>query len=151
MNDLLAENLAYLLKGDAAVQAALAQRVGVTQPTISKWSRLAQTGSTSEPEFRKIARLAQALNVSLDDLAWRDLEHDPPAPASQPAGLDADKLSVVLGIVEGAIADSRKRVPMDFKARMVKRVYESQPTVTVDSAPALQAALASLLETIGTD
>jgi len=151
MNDMLAENLAHLLKGDPAVQAALAQKVGVTQPTISKWSRLAETKSTSEPEFRKIARLSRALGVSLDDLAWRDIANDPPGPASQPAGLDADKLALVLGIVEGAIADSRKRVPADFKARMIKRVYESQPTVSPDSAAAVQSALAGLLETIGND
>lgn len=71
--------------------------------------------------------------------------------ASQPVGLDASRLAIVLEIVEGAIADSRKKVPLAFKASMVKRVYDGQHALNADTAPAVRAALAGLLESFGTD
>lgn len=149
MNDMLADNLAYLLKGDREAQTNVAEKVGVTQPTISKWSRMALTGSASEPEFRKIAKLAHVLGVSLDDLAWRDVSALPPKSSSQPVGLDADKLTLVLSLVEGAIADSGKSVEPKFKARMIKRVYEDQHALSAEAASAVRLALAGLLETVG--
>lgn len=85
---MLAKNLAYLLRGDRFAQANLAEKVGVTQPTISKWSRMEQTGSTAEPEFRKIAKLARVVGVSLDDLAWRDVSSISSGSKSQPVGRD---------------------------------------------------------------
>lgn len=74
-----------------------------------------------------------------------------PAAPSHSMGLDLDKLSTVLAVVEGAIADSRKKVPAQFKASMIKRVYESQQGLSADTADAVRAALASLLETMGTE
>ena len=85
---MLAKNLAYLLRGDRIAQTNLADKVGVTQPTISKWSRMAQTESTAEPEFRKIAKLARVVGVSLDDLAWKDVSALPADSKSQPVGQD---------------------------------------------------------------
>ena len=146
---MLAANLAHLLKGDRDAQNTVADRVGVTQPTISKWSRMAETGSSSEPEFRKIAKLAQVLNVSLDDLAWRDLASLPPRSASQAVGLDPDKMTLVLDIVEGAIADSGKSVERKLKARMIKRVYEDKHALSGAAADAVRLALAGFLETVG--
>ena len=68
--DFLAKNLAFLLKGGEKVQAPLAEKIGVGQPTVSKWSRLHETGSASEPGFRSMSRLCQALKISMDDLAF---------------------------------------------------------------------------------
>lgn len=68
---------------------------------------------------------------------------------SQPMGLDLEKLSLTLSVVEGAIADSRKKVPPKFKANMIKRVYESKEPLTAESAVAVQAALAGILENLG--
>lgn len=93
------------------------------------------------PDFDDIPKLAAALGVHPGAL-FSDLP-------SQPAGLDSERLSIVLGIVEGAIADSRKRVPEAFKARMIKRVYEGQHELAADTAPAVQAALVGLLESLG--
>ena len=143
---MLAVNLAYLLRGDRAAQAAVAEAVGVGQPTISKWSRLAVTNSHSEPEFRKMARLARHMGVSLDDLAWRDLENDPPHSASQPMGLALDRMAVVLEVVDGAIADSRKRVPPKFRANLVKRVYEMPIELTPDTTETVRTMLVALME-----
>lgn len=70
---------------------------------------------------------------------------------SQPAGLDLGKLSTVLAVVEGAIKDSRKRVPPEFKASMIQRVYDSPHALTVDTAAAVRSALAGILETVGSD
>ncbi len=71
--------------------------------------------------------------------------------SSHPMGLDAARLATVLEIVEGAIADSRKKVPQAFKASMVKRVYDGQHLLNADTAPAVRAALAGLLESFGTE
>lgn len=76
MADMLTKNLAFLLRGDKSVQAATAAKAGVTQPTISKWARLHETNSESEPEFRDMARLCASLGVSLDALAFRDIERE---------------------------------------------------------------------------
>lgn len=65
--------------------------------------------------------------------------------------LDSDKLAIVLEVVEGAIADSRKRVPREIKARMIKRVYEGQHQLSADTAPAVQQALAAVLESFAED
>lgn len=94
----------------------------------------------------------EGAGVSIDYVNGDSQDVKPRHPrASQSTGLDADKLALVLGVVEGAIADSRKRVPTEFKARMIKRVYESQPTLNADSASAVQAALAGILETVGSE
>jgi transcriptional regulator with XRE-family HTH domain len=148
MNDMLAQNLAFLLKGDKATQTAVAQQVGVGQPTISKWSKLAEIGSPSEPEFRKMALLARAMRVSLDDLAWRDLENDPPASASQSAGLDVDKLATLIETVEAAVERSGRRVPARTKARLLTALYRDDQASAASSAQAVQAALASILATM---
>lgn len=74
-----------------------------------------------------------------------------PDMSSQSVGLDASRLATVLEIVEGAIADSRKRVPPMFKATMVKRVYDGQHLLNADTAPAVRAALAGLIDSFGDD
>ena len=147
MTDMLAENLAFLLKGDTDVQAKIAQSVGVTQPTISKWSRLAATKSTSEPEFRKMARLARALGVSLDDLAWRDIAKEPPHARSQPAGMDAVKLADLIEAVEATASDRGISLPPRFKARVVAALYTSSGDEPL-TAQAVRAALAAVMTSL---
>lgn len=88
MTDLLTKNLAFLLKGDRRAQTAIAEKIGVSQPTISKWSTLHVSRSTSEPGFRNMAQLGKGLGVSLDDLAFRDLEDEGPSAPSQPERLN---------------------------------------------------------------
>lgn len=75
----------------------------------------------------------------------------PPSAQSHVERLDSDKLAIVLAVVEGAIADSRKRVPREIKARMIKRVYEGQHQLSAETAPAVQQALAAVLESLAED
>lgn len=69
--------------------------------------------------------------------------------ASQTERLSVEKLDAVLSLVEGAIKDSRKRVPSKIKATMIKRVYESPHALTSESADTVRSALAGILETLG--
>lgn len=128
MNDLLAKNLAFLLRGDKKEQTRIANKIGVSQGTISKWSLLHGKGSPSEPEFRKMARLAECLNVSLADLAYRDLEVEGPSPQSphppsQPVRLDTGRLSLLIECMEGALLDSGRLLDPDRKARIISLMY----------------------------
>ena len=100
----------YLLP---TIMGAIADKIGVSQPTISKWSRLEQTGSISEPEFRKMARLARVLNVSLEDLAWRDLRREPPRAPSQDSGLDVSKLAGLIEAIEATVTRRGKKSKAD--------------------------------------
>ena len=99
---MLAKNLAFLLgAADRVSQEAIAKGAGTTQPTISKWAAL----GTRKPEFRSMALLAKHLGVSLDDLAWRDLERDGPSRPSHPAKLDLRRLGVALTAIDKALSD----------------------------------------------
>jgi len=130
--------------------ARLAERVGVTPAAVGHWAR----GEIAVP-LRRAAAVAAALGIpDPGDICVEWREHIAPFlgrashATSHPVGLDLGKLTTVLAVVEGAISDSRKDVPADFKARMIKRVYESQHALNAESAAAVQAALAGLLETL---
>lgn len=130
MNDLLAKNLAFLLKGDKKAQAQIAEKVGVSQGTVSKWANLYAKGSNSEPEFRSMARLAECLNVSLADLASRDLEIEGPShpllphqSLSQPVRLDTSRLALLIECMEGALRDSGRALDPARKARIIALMY----------------------------
>jgi len=106
MNDMLTKNLAFLLRGDKQAQAAIAERIGVSQGTISKWSKLHEKGSSSEPEFRNMAILANKLGVPLEDLAYRDIEREGLSRSpSQPATLDISRIGLALTSVDKALRD----------------------------------------------
>lgn len=129
MNDLLAKNLAFLLRGDKQAQTTIAERIGVNQGTVSKWSKLLEKGSKSEPEFRGMARLAAALGISLADLAHRDLEAEGPSPtsasqaASQPLRLDTARLALLIECMEGGLLDSGRLLDPNRKARIISLMY----------------------------
>jgi transposase-like protein len=138
--------LAQLVR-ETGGQAALATKIGKDKNQIYQWLR---------PEGSRYYRALSGEVAREIELAcgkatnWMDSDTDPSAP-SQPAGLDIGKLTLVLAVVDGAIEDSKKRVPGEFKARMIKRVYESQHALTADSAGAVREALAVLLETLGSE
>lgn len=144
MADFLAKNLAFLLKGDMNRQAQVAAKAGTTQPTISKWSKLHDTGSTSEPGFRSMAKLAAALGVSLDDLAHRDLEAAGPSAQSQVLGFNVDKLADLIETLEGAEMDAKRRLPPMQKASILATLY-ADGRVTGSSDDAIRATLVSIL------
>lgn len=147
MDDMLAANLAFLLRGDKAAQTAIADKIGVSQPTISKWSRLEQTGSISEPEFRKMARLARVLNVSLEDLAWRDLRREPPRAPSQDSGLDVSKLAGLIEAIEATARDADLELDPRFKARVIAAYYANSGEEPL-TAQAIRTALTAVMKSL---
>lgn len=114
MSDHLARNLAHLVELALLerTQVQLAEKLGVTQPTVSKWKnphRVTDGRKLPEPEFRGVARLVQLCGLSLttEDLMGRDLRSDPAVQsvygASQVSGLDADILGVALTSMDRVI------------------------------------------------
>lgn len=149
MTDYLAKNLAYLLKGDRATQNAIAEKTGVGQPTISKWSRMLVSGSASEPEFRSMARLCAAVGVSLDDLANRDIEESGPSPASQSVGFSDETISQALELVY-LLADAR---PEDASLKRpswatIKVAAKAIQEAEKDQREAIRLFLSGLYETV---
>ncbi len=127
-------------------QAELARACKIGAGSVSGW--FGQGKPTKMISGDNLVAAASFLGISPEFImTGRGAGNSP----SQSVGLDLDKLSIVLAVVEGAIADSRKKVPASFKARMVKRVYESQHQLSAETADAVKAALASLLETMGAE
>lgn len=154
MTDLLAKNLAFLLKGDKNAQTAVAEAIGVTQPTISKWSQMHEKAVSSEPSFRNMAKLAARFKITLDDLGSRDLEVEgPSSPAgvaslSQRAGLDVAKLADLLSTLDSACEKARVRIPPRVRARLVASIYADEEASAASSPQAIQAALVGILSTM---
>ncbi len=66
------ENLYYLRKRDKITQEELADRLGVTRQSVSKW----ETGEAS-PETDKLILICDLFGVSLDDIVRTDLTKEP--------------------------------------------------------------------------
>ncbi len=84
-----ANNLHYLRKRDKVTQEELAEKLGVSRQSVSKW----ETGE-AYPETDKLIALCDIFNVSLDDIVRNDMtatESEEPAPAApQPSAEEKD-------------------------------------------------------------
>lgn len=138
----LATNLKYLADREEIKQAALGDRLSIQQSTIQR----IMAGTTENPRLDSLLAISRFFKVGLDDLVHKDLRTGGGDP-SRPVGLDPDRLALVLAIVDGAISDSRKRVPDKFRARMIARVYDGQHALSGDTADAVRALLTGLIET----
>ena len=77
----VSENIADLRRKRGWSQEHLAEQLGVTRQSVSKWE-----SGTATPELEKLAALADLFGVSLDALArenWR-----PPSPSMEPTHLE---------------------------------------------------------------
>ena len=74
---MLAERIYSLRKERGLSQERLAEAVGVSRQTVSKWER-----GAAEPELEKLRALAEVFGVSLDSLAGG--AEDGPAPRAAP-------------------------------------------------------------------
>ena len=63
MEHILAENIRSYRKGLGLTQEQLAERLGITLGTVSKWER-----GSSEPDLSYIMELAELFHVSVDAL-----------------------------------------------------------------------------------
>ena len=73
----LARNLQYLRKRDKITQEDLADRLGVSRQSVSKWET-----DEAYPETEKLLALCELFAVSLDDLMRRDLTQADDEPSS---------------------------------------------------------------------
>lgn len=144
---ILAENATRLIDAmpERPPRPELAARMGISDKTLGN-----VRAGEGNPTLDTVAAVAAFFKLK----PWQLLvplaeQQSQPVGQSQALGLEPVKLALALKVVEGAIADSGKRVPHAFKATMLKRTYESPHPVTADNADSVQAALAGLLETIG--
>lgn len=69
MKSSIAENIRKYRKENGMTQDALAERLGITLGTVSKWER-----GTSEPDIRNMMMLAEAFRISVDALLGFSLQ-----------------------------------------------------------------------------
>ena len=74
---MLGERLYTLRKSRGLSQEQLAEKIGVSRQTISKWE-----GGLSTPDLENLMALADCFGVSLDALVGK--EPPPPVPAAEP-------------------------------------------------------------------
>jgi transcriptional regulator with XRE-family HTH domain len=108
---LLDKNLRYLLRQQPISQESLGKLVGMSQPNLGRIIR----GVTPNPGYLTVQALAQHFNVSLNDLVFRDLEHEGVGTPSQSVALDAEIMASALVTVDKAL----KHYRVDFA-----RLYE---------------------------
>lgn len=82
----LARNLQYLRKRDKITQEDLADRLGVSRQSVSKWET-----DEAYPETEKLLALCDLFAVSLDDLMRRDLTQADEAAEEQAPSAQADE------------------------------------------------------------
>ena len=105
-----AENLQYLRKRDKVTQEGLAETLGVSRQSVSKW----ETGE-AYPETEKIIALCDFFRVSMDDLMRGDVAspQEPPAEAEGAAEtvpehvLPAEELPAERAAKDGRITRTR--------------------------------------------
>ena len=94
---MLAERIYELRRKSGLSQEQLAEKIGVSRQTVSKWE-----SGTSTPELEKLMALGEIFQVSLDELVWEQGTLDAPRevqPAADPA---RTKLGIGL-ILAGAV------------------------------------------------
>ena len=84
---MLAERIYTLRKQHALSQEQLAEALGVSRQTVSKWEN-----GTATPELEKLRALARCFGVTLDEL----VEDGKPAPERKSAPLKGGRLGLAL-------------------------------------------------------
>lgn len=143
-----AERIDKLMKAKGITQADIARACKIQPGSVSGW--FGGGKATKMISGDNLVTTAALLETSAEYIIT-GRPTSPPGSPSQPLGLDLEKLSLSLAVVEGAIAEGRRRIPPGFKANMIKRVYESKEPLTAQSAVAVQAALAGIFENLGDD
>lgn len=134
-HDYLSKNLKFLTSQGGKRASDAAEALGMGQPGINKIAN----GKTGEAGYRTVAKLAAFYDLTIDDLVLRDLEAEGTAPASQAAGLDTARLTLMLECMEGALSDAKRQLDPDRKARILTLLY-ADPGIG-NTREAVQAAL----------
>ena len=93
---MLEERLYQLRRSRGLSQEQLAERIGVSRQTISKWE-----GGLSTPDLDKLIALADCFEVTLDALARADVNpaQEPEQAKAQPSGKSENKIQRLTGFV----------------------------------------------------
>lgn len=94
-----AENLKRIISQRGTTQREVAEKLGVTETTVSRYVTTGPKGRT--PNVESLVALAQVLNVSLDTLVGVE----PPATARQ-----APDVKILLSAYEKAAIDQREAI-----------------------------------------
>lgn len=86
----ISANLQYLRKRDRITQEELADKLGVSRQSVSKW----ETGE-AYPETDKLINICELFGVSLDKLVREKIADGPPEPSPAPDAPEAEKASEV--------------------------------------------------------
>lgn len=97
--NVFAENLKRIISQRGTTQREVAEKLGVTETTVSRYVTTGPKGRT--PNVESLVALAQVLNVSLDTLVGVE----PPATARQ-----APDVKILLSAYEKAAIDQREAI-----------------------------------------
>lgn len=97
--NVFAENLKKIISQKGTTQREVAEKLGVTETTVSRYVTTGPKGRT--PNVESLVALAQILNVSLDTLVGVE----PPATARQ-----APDVKILLSAYEKATIDQREAI-----------------------------------------
>lgn len=139
-----AARIQSLMSEAGKTQADVARACKIQQGSVSGW--FGGGKATKMISGDNLVAVASLLGTSAEFIMTGRGAPKGARPVSQPLGLDTDKLTIVLGLVDGAIRDSRKQVPPRMKAAMIRRVYELEHAKTPDFEATVRADLASILE-----
>lgn len=106
----LGKNLTFLAGQAGLSQAALAEKLGIDQPTVGR----IMNGKTQFPRLDTLMKFASFFRRGLDELVHRDIETDGAMP-SQPAGQADSNLSQAVELLH-MLADLR---PDDVRFRRI--------------------------------
>ena len=91
---MLGEKLYHLRRARGMSQEQLAEKIGVSRQTISKWE-----GGLSTPDLEKLIALADCFEITLDGLVREELPQMPePEPVALQPEAAGDKLSRITGL-----------------------------------------------------
>ena len=97
--NVFAENLKRIISQRGTTQREVAEKLGVTETTVSRYATVGPKGRTPNVEY--LVALAQVLNVSLDTLVGVE----PPATARQ-----APDTKILMSAYEKATIDQREAI-----------------------------------------
>ena len=104
--------------------------------------------------YRAVLAFAKALGCRPEDIRddlpeQRNTGTSARAPASQPVGLDVEKLTDLIETVEAAVLKSRRSLDPRTKARIIMRLYMNEQAKAASSPQEVRALLDNILDVVG--
>lgn len=122
------KKLAMLMERSRLSQQALANRVGLQQSRISKW-----TTGKGEPSLKQAVELARVLDVPLEYLADDAIDEPPPAPSKA-------QMIVMQLIEDMGYDEARRRLAQVIEVELIGRPAPGSPDDPAKSKPRIKGA-----------